>query len=268
LNHDLAWAKPLAVPVRRWTPEEVVTHAKDLNCDGLAWTFNEAALWLPFVIACNKLARTEGLYTVLVTNGAYGPHALAHLLPTLDVWRVDIKAWTDETYRDLLGAPIPASVARAATETAAHAGVHVEVVTCLVPGFHDQWDAVAPIANWIRDALGPSTPWHLIAFHPQGALRKLPPFARETLAAHQGAARAVGLQRVYAGGDGLDPTEAAGALHHYELRGPRGEFLRLTVDRATGAVGYIGDEALLDQVVARCQAEGLNLQVQTQSRCG
>lgn len=268
LNHDLAWARPQASPKRRWTPQEVVALAQEQNCAGLAWTFNEAALWLPFVIACNQLARAQGLYTVLVTNGAYGPRALEALLPTLDVWRVDIKAWDDETYRNLLGAPIPARVVREATETATRAGLHVEVVTCLVPGHHDHWEAVAPVAQWIRDALGSTTPWHLIGFHPQGALRKLASFPRETAAHHRDAARAIGLQHVYLGGDGLDPTEATGPVRHYEWRGPRGEFLRLTVDRNTGAVGYIGDEALLHEVMARCQAEGLNLHVQTQSRCG
>lgn len=268
LNADLAWRRsaPQEV-VHRWAPDEVVVRARDLGAEGIAWTFNEAATWLPFVIATNHLAREAGLYTVLVTNGAYPDEALDELLPTLDVWRVDVKGWTDELYRELLGVTHPARTVRHATERARQAGCHVEVVTCIVPGHHDDWEALAPLAAWIRDALGAETPWHLLPFHPQHRMRDETAFPRERLHAHLEAARTTGLLHVFPGRDG-DRGTSGGRQRHYDFRGPRGEFARVSIDMESGTIGFVGDPDLLDEVLDACGEEGTPLSVLTRARCG
>lgn len=268
LNADLAWRRePPRGVVHRWSPEEVIGRAHVLGADGIAWTFNEAATWLPFVIATNRLAREAGLYTVLVTNGAYPAEALDELLPTLDVWRVDVKGMTDDLYRELLGLPHPARTVREATERARQAGCHVEIVTCLVPGHHEAWESLDPLATWIRDSLGTETPWHFLPFHPQHRMRDQAPFNLNLLHAHLTRARETGLLHVYAGREGgRDAT--GGWRRHYDFQGPSGEFARVSLDRETGTVGFVGDPELLDDVFAACGEEGTPLSFLSRARCG
>lgn len=270
LNHELAWRRSPDAPFDtqvRWSPDDAVRRALRNGCQGIAWTFNEAAVWLPYVVATNRAARAAGLYTVLVTNGAYTDEALDRLLPTLDVWRVDLKAWDDAFHRSQLGVPFGAGIAREATLRARRAGVHVEVVTCLTPVDHGRWEALAPLGTWIRDALGSDTPWHLLKFHPQHLMRDVAPFADNVARHHQRQALELGLRHVHVGGDGLDdPLDRQ--LAHYEWRGPQGEFLRISIDYTTGAIGYVGDRDLLEAVLERCQAAGLTLAMASESLCG
>jgi hypothetical protein len=72
---------------------------------------------------------------------------------------------------------------------------------------------------------------------------------------------------VYPGRDGLRGN-AEGALRHYDFHGPRGEFARVSLDRKTGRLGFVGDPDLLDEVFASCSEEGTPLSFLTRARCG
>ncbi|MFQ5801226.1 MAG: radical SAM protein, partial [Candidatus Hydrothermarchaeales archaeon] len=52
-----------------YSPEQAVRMAKDLGCRGIAWTYNEPAIWFEYTYDSAKLAKAEDLYTVYVTNG-------------------------------------------------------------------------------------------------------------------------------------------------------------------------------------------------------
>ena len=75
------------------------------GCQGIAWTYNEPAIWLNYALDCAHLAKQQGLYTVYVTNGYATPEALDAIGPYLDVYRVDVKSFSDEFYRRLIRVP-------------------------------------------------------------------------------------------------------------------------------------------------------------------
>ena len=281
LNHHWAWVRPDVQAIREQTmvktPEAVVERAIAEGCEGLAWSFNEAAVWLPFVQDCNALAHARGLYTVLVTNGYYPVETVRALAQHLDVWRVDLKDWHDAYYQSQMGVSDGATVARAATLAAAEAGCHVELVSLLMPGRHEAWEAIAPLATWVRDALGPQTPWHLLKFHPQHLMRHVPSFDDTVARTLARQAMALGLAHVYVGGDAFDQAKAIdtpshavarGQLRHYDWHGPQGEFLRISVERDTGRMAFVGDESLLQEVLAACDAQGLPLRMGESAPCG
>jgi len=56
--------------LQRITASELVALAKRVS-DGLAWTYNEPTVWAEYVHDGASLAKEEGLYTVVVTNGYY-----------------------------------------------------------------------------------------------------------------------------------------------------------------------------------------------------
>ena len=47
--------------------------AKRSGSQGIAFTYNEPAIWLEYALDCASLAKEAGLYTVFVTNGFSTP---------------------------------------------------------------------------------------------------------------------------------------------------------------------------------------------------
>ncbi len=54
------------------------------RCQGIAWTYNEPAIWFEYTLDSAKLAKEQDLYTVYVTNGFISPEALDTIGPYLD----------------------------------------------------------------------------------------------------------------------------------------------------------------------------------------
>ena len=157
-------------PGRQITPRASVEMALSQGCAGIAWTYNEPGIWLEHTLESACLAREAGLYTVYVTNGYLSEESLDAIGPYLDAYRVDIKGFGDRAYRELAGVPGSEGILRMAERARHRWGMHVEVVTNLVPGLNDEPEQLAAIARWIRDALGPDTPWHVTRSFPQAEM--------------------------------------------------------------------------------------------------
>jgi len=180
-------------------PADVVALAERSGCAGIAFTYNEPVIQAEYVRDTAMLAHERGLYTVMVTNGYITTAGLDYLAGAIDVWRVDVKGMTDEAYRHLCKVPTVAPVLRAA-ERAKHVhGMHVEVVTNVVPTVNDDEAQLTALAQWIAKELGPETPWHITRFFPYLDFAHLPPTPLETLRRAREIGREAGLHYVYLG---------------------------------------------------------------------
>ena len=181
------------------TPAETVAAARRYGCAGIAWTYNEPAIWLEHTLESARLAREAGLYTVYVTNGYASQAALDAIGPYLDAYRVDVKGFGDRLYRELARVARPEGILRMAERARHRWGMHVEVVTNVIPTMNDDPGQLAAIAEWIRDALGPETPWHVTRFFPHAEMRHLPPTPVATIMAAREIGLRSGLRFVYVG---------------------------------------------------------------------
>ena len=66
------------------SPEAQVRAAVRERCAGIAWTYNEPAIWLEYTLDSARLAHEHGLYTAYVTNGFMTAEALDVMAPVLD----------------------------------------------------------------------------------------------------------------------------------------------------------------------------------------
>lgn len=189
------------------SPQMLVRMAKDSRCDGVAWTYNEPSIWLNYALDCAKLCKSEGLYTVYVTNGYATPEGLDLIGPHLDVYRVDIKSMEDEFYKELIKVPSAKGVRDVAERAKSKWGMHVECVTNVIPGWNDGEANLRATARWIAHGLGMKTPWHITRFFPYGELSGIPPTPLETLQNAVKIAREEGLQFVYLGNVATDTGE-------------------------------------------------------------
>jgi pyruvate formate lyase activating enzyme len=167
--------------LERLLPEEVPTLAREHGCAGVAFTYNEPVIWIEYVLDTARACRDAGLYTVMVTNGYVTAAGLDLIGPYIDVWRVDVKGFSDSVYRSLCRVRSVQPVLDAAVRARTRWSMHVEVVTNVIPAVNDDDETLGGIAHWIHDALGPDTPWHITRFFPYLDLAHLPPTPLATL---------------------------------------------------------------------------------------
>jgi pyruvate formate lyase activating enzyme len=173
-------------------PEEAVESARRNQCQGIAWTYNEPAIWFEYTLDSAKLAKKNNLYTVYVTNGYSSIEALDTIGPYLDAWRVDIKGFSDSFYRELAKIPHWREILEVTRRAKDKWGMHVEVVTNIIPTMNDDDD-------WIRDELGELTPWHVTRFYPHHRMIQLPSTSLSTLERACEIGQKAGLKFIYAG---------------------------------------------------------------------
>lgn len=184
---------------RQILPAQSVEMAVSSGCAGIAWTYNEPSIWLEYTLESAKLAKEKGLYTVYVTNGYASPEQIDIIGPYLDAWRVDVKGFTDDTYRKIARIQHFEGILAVAEWAKEKWGMHVEVVTNVTPGLNDDDAQLRGIADWIAGKLGKETPWHITRFHPHYRMREYPATPVETLERAFQLGKAAGLRFVYLG---------------------------------------------------------------------
>jgi pyruvate formate lyase activating enzyme len=191
------------------TPISAATLADEAaaaGCTVLCAAYNEPMIAAEWVHAVFSQARARRLTTVVVSDGNTTPEALAYLRSVTDVYRVDLKGFSEEQYVQLGGRL--ATVVQAIA-TARELGYWVEVVTLVVPGLNDDLAGLRGLARTLA-AIDPAIPWHLNAFQPRYRWRDRPPPPAGLLVAVAGSAYARGLRHVYVGNVG----RAVSALQH------------------------------------------------------
>jgi pyruvate formate lyase activating enzyme len=181
------------------SPEKAIDLTKQSGCDGIAWTYNEPCIWLEYTLDSAKIAKKENLYTVYVTNGFFTEEALDTMGPYLDAWRVDLKGFSDSLYQGLAKVIKWRKVLDIAKRAQNKWGMHVEVVTNIIPTWNDDDEQLEGIARWIRDELGELTPWHVTRFHPQYQMQHLSPTPVSTIERAYEIGKKAGLRFIYVG---------------------------------------------------------------------
>ncbi len=181
------------------TPEALVDLAEEERCPGIAYTYNEPIITAEFVRDASLVAHERGLFTVMVTNGYITEQGLDFLGETIDVWRVDVKGFSDEAVRRLCKVRHGSVVRDMALRAQETWGMHVEVVTNVVPTINDDEAELSGIAEWIVGDLGADTPWHVTRFMPYLEFSDLDPTPLETLEHAREIGRKAGLRYVYLG---------------------------------------------------------------------
>ncbi|MFH1640170.1 MAG: AmmeMemoRadiSam system radical SAM enzyme [Chloroflexota bacterium] len=184
---------------RDLSPEDAVRLAKEYHCQGIAWTYNEPAVWFEYTLDSAKLAKENNLYTVYVTNGFLTPEALDTIGPYLDAWRVDVKGFTDDYYQKMAHITGWRGILEVASRARHKWEMHVEVVTNIVPTMNDDDVQLNGIARWIKDELGELTPWHVTRFYPRYEIMNLPPTPVSTIERAVEIGHRAGLKFVYSG---------------------------------------------------------------------
>lgn len=190
------------------SPKEAIKIAKKSDAPGIAWTYNEPAIWLEYSLDGAKLAKKEGIYTCWVTNGYASKEAIDTIAPYLNIYRVDLKSFDDRLYQKLIGVPQAKGVFEMTKYVHdKYPDIHIECVTNIIPTWNDSDKNLKKLAAWIVKNLGKKTPWHVTRFFPYADLTNVPPTPPETLYKVREIGMKAGLEFVYIGNMDVDKED-------------------------------------------------------------
>ena len=177
------------------TPESIVEDAARLGAEVVVSTYNEPLITSEWAAAVFQAARAAGLRTAYVSNGNGTPEVIAHLKPSLDLYKVDLKSFDDRQYRRLGGRLEPIlDTIRLLHET----GIWLEIVTLLIRGFNDSDQELDALTGFVA-GVSCDIPWHVTAFHRDYKMTETADTTAAMLARAAQIARGHGLRYVYAG---------------------------------------------------------------------
>ena len=180
------------------SPEEVVNLAKRYHTPSIAYTYNDPTIFGEYVIDISKIAREEGIKSVMVTAGYIDKEARKDVYKYIDAANVDLKGFTERFYwkntyshlNDVLDTLIWLK-----NET----DVWFEITTLLIPDENDSQEEVINECNWILKNLGENIPLHFTAFHPDFKMRDKDRTPEKTLTDARKIAMDMGIKYCYVG---------------------------------------------------------------------
>ncbi len=184
------------IPGTDRSPEDIVRAAQGYGCQSIAYTYTEPTIYFEYALDIAKLARQAGIRNVFVTNGFTGREAIETIAPYLDAANVDLKCFSNDTYRQICGArldPVLETI-----RTYKQLGIWVEVTTLIISGYNDTADELESISGFIADT-GTDIPWHVTAFYPTYQMTDRPPTTADMLIHAQNIGYEKGLRYVYTG---------------------------------------------------------------------
>lgn len=179
-NHSIAQVKPEEIHTYHASSDEIVAKAVSLKPQGnigIAFTYNEPSIWYEFVYETAQKAKENDLLNVLVTNGYISEEPLELVLPYVDAMNIDLKAYNDHFYWDLVKGgleEVKETIRRSAS------CCHVEVTTLVIPGWNDSIEEMDEMSQWLA-SLSPEIPLHLSRYFPKYEMNDIPPTPLSTL---------------------------------------------------------------------------------------
>ena len=177
------------------TPEQIVDMAIRTGSSIVTSTYNEPLITSEWGVAVFKAAKQRGLVTSYVPNGNATPEVLDYVQPWLDLYKVDLKGFSQKEYSRLGGSL--ENVLTTINEVHRR-GLWIEIVTLTIPGFNDSDQELTSIAEFIA-SVSVDIPWHVTAFHQDYKMLEPDPTPVKTLLRAAGIGQKAGLRYIYAG---------------------------------------------------------------------
>ncbi len=205
-NWEISQRNPKEIKCYTISPQEIVKMAKEQKAQSISYTYTEPVIFYEYMLDIAKEAKKAQLRNVMVTSGYINLKPLEALLPYIDVFRVDLKGFSEEFYKKLAKGKLQ-PVLEVLKFLRQH-GAFIEVVNLVIPTMNDDPQEIKKMCLWIKENLGEETPLFFSRFYPMYKLTSIPPTPVETLEKAHKIATSVGLKFVYIGNVPGHPAES------------------------------------------------------------
>ena len=147
------------------TSEVIKTALNQKENIGIAYTYNEPIVSYEYVMKTAAIAKENGLKNVMVSNGFINQEPLLQILPFIDAWNIDLKAFDDSFYKRLTGARLAPVLET--LKTVRRSNAHLEITMLVIPGENDDANEFKQMVDWLANELGEDTILHLSRYFPR-----------------------------------------------------------------------------------------------------
>ncbi|MEN8115525.1 MAG: AmmeMemoRadiSam system radical SAM enzyme [Bacteroidota bacterium] len=155
------------------TSERIINEAlKTWDNIGIAYTYNEPFTFYEFMLETARSAKTKGLKNVVVSNGYINGEPLEEVLPVIDAFNIDLKAFNEIFYRTHTKGKLEPVLQ--ALKAIAKSEAHLEITNLIIPTLNDDETEFEDMVKWIGSELGKHTPLHLSRYFPQHKMKISP----------------------------------------------------------------------------------------------
>jgi pyruvate formate lyase activating enzyme len=204
-NWEISQVRPEQVRSTYLPPQNLVALAKQYQCPSIAYTYSEPVVFYEYVTDVAEAGHALGVKSVVISGGYIQQDPLRKWCKTVDAIKVDLKAFTEKFYKEVVNGELKPVLDTLVTIR--KAGTWTEIVYLVIPTRNDSESELKALAQWIRTDLGTDVPIHFTRFHPEYLLTNLPPTPLETLERAKAIADAEGLHYVYIGNVPGHPAE-------------------------------------------------------------
>ena len=198
-NWEISQANPEDgnIPAYNCPPERLVAETNKYQCPSIAYTYTDPIVYYEYTYDSAKLAHEAGIRNVLVTAGYINQEPWKKLLQHIDAANIDLKAITEDFYRDVCSATL--KPVQNALILAKASEILLEVTNLVIPTLNDEPEQMRELSRWVKMNLGADTPLHFSGFYPRYQMRNLPATSLRTLEKARKIAMDEGLNYVYIG---------------------------------------------------------------------
>ncbi len=179
---------------QRVMPAQIVAMAKQNGCLSISYTYTEPTIFFEYAYDAARLAKKAGLYNVFVTNGYMTRQVLETIQPYLDAANVDLKSFSDDSYKKTCKARLQPVLDTIAAMK--EFGIWLEVTTLVVPDENDSDKELGQIAEFLA-RVDHNIPWHISRFHPDYEFQNHRATPIETLKRAKEIGQSAGLRYIY-----------------------------------------------------------------------
>lgn len=196
-NYSISQVCPDDVENYECSPRELVELAIDHHLPTIAYTYTEPLTWYEYVYDTARLAHEHGLYNVLVSAGYVNEAPLRQLAPFIDAANIDLKSFSDNTYRTFNKASLNPVLRTLTILNEMH--VHLEITLLLIPGINDDEAMLHQMFRWLKENNLGSCPLHISRFFPMYKMNSSSPTPIADMRKAEHIAYEEGIRKVYLG---------------------------------------------------------------------
>ncbi|MCK9220647.1 MAG: AmmeMemoRadiSam system radical SAM enzyme [Bacteroidales bacterium] len=196
-NWEISQQGPLLTRNVELFPDQVVEEAVKNNCSSIAFTYSEPIAFYEYVRDTARLSKARGIKNLFISNGYINEKPLEDLAGYLDAANIDLKSFSEETYRKLNRGSLQPVLNT--LKLLKRCGVWVEITNLLIPGWNDDMQKIREMCNWLASNGFSETPLHFSRFFPLHKLTGFSITSVKTLEEAHDIAVEAGLQYVYVG---------------------------------------------------------------------
>jgi pyruvate formate lyase activating enzyme len=102
-NWDISKSRDVDTLADAASPEKIARVAEKFGCRSVAFTYNDPTIFIEYAIDTAEACRERGIKAVAVTAGYICPEPREQFYRHIDAANVDLKAFTERFYRQIVG---------------------------------------------------------------------------------------------------------------------------------------------------------------------